>query len=180
MPNPPATTPSWYTIGGTQPPPGIFGNFWTWAQVRVAMQVGGTGGSFTWGVGFHQQAYPNLISPGAAADTKGLVFRGIPIGIDGAFYTEPQNPPSTDVDWYFFWGGFYEVPPGSGTYVQGIGAGVDQSEIGGILDGATVVCQNLTFVTGPAARDPSGVGQFLASYPAGNPGPGSFVSVTSA
>lgn len=180
MPTPPAYSPSWYTIGGTQPPPGIFGNFWTWAQVRVAIQVGGAGPNTFWGIGVHQQGYPQVISAGSAADSKGLLFRGIPIGIDAAFYTEAQPAPSTDLNWYFFWGNYYESPPGSGIFLQGIGASVDQNDIGGILDGATVVCQNLVFVTNSTARDPSGKGQFLATYPAGNPGPGSFVSVTSA
>jgi len=141
------------------------------------MQVTGSGASFTWGVYSHQEQYPSVVS--AAGDTKGTLFRGIPFGIDGNFYTEPEPPPSTDIKWFFFWGGFYEVPPGSGIYVQGIGAGLDAAEVGPILDGASVVCQFTSFVTNASARDSTGVGQYIASYPAGDPGPGNFVSVTS-
>lgn len=177
MPTPPAYTPTWYTIGGFQPNPIVSGNFWTWAQVRSSMQLTATPGSFAWGVASHAIEYPTLV--GGAADTNGSIFRGIPYGIDGNFYTEPEPPPSTDIKWYFFWGGFYESPPGSGIYIQGIGAGLDENEIGGILDGANVTCQFAGFTTNASARDASGVGQYIASYPAGDPGPGNFVSVTS-
>lgn len=180
MPVEPAYTRSWSIVGGPyQPMPATLERFWTWGQVRTVMQVTGSGANFAWGAAAsHSMKYPTVISAGA--DLNGKTFRGIPGGIDGAFYTQSQLTPPFDVDWFFFWGGYYEAPPGSGIFVQGIGAGLDQDDMAGALDGATVVCQNATFVTDSSAWNSAGVGQFIASYPAGNPGPGAFVSVITA
>lgn len=177
MPTPPTYTRSWYDVGGQQDV-GIE-RFWTWAQARVVVQLTGVAPNFSFGFGSHNEEYPATVGFGGA-DLTFRTFRGIPLGVDGTFNQVQQPPPSTDINWYFFWGGFYEVPPDSGIYVQGIGAGVDQDDLGGILDNAVVVCQNATFTTNSSARNPAGLGQFIASYPAGDPGPGDFVSVTTA
>lgn len=168
MPNPPFITKSWYEIGTA----GLASNYWTWAQVRVAVDsLGGVAPIFSFGVGSHSQIYDD--SP----DTTGRIFRGIPKGVGATFLQVPQASPSTDINWYFFWGGFYESPPESGIFVQGIGAGLADTEISQILDGSSIVCENSSFVSGASARDASGQGQFIGSFPPG-PGPGSILSIT--
>lgn len=173
MASPPFITPgSWWDIGGS--PLTISGpKKSTWAQTRVAV----SSLNETAPISFFSSVGPSSIFYQYAPDTTGRIFRGVPLGVACTFYTEPEPAPSTDVKWYFFWGGYYESPPDSGIYVQGIGAGLDANEIGTILDGATIVCQNTSFVAGSAARDASGVGQYVASYPAGT-GPGSINSIT--
>lgn len=170
MPNPPFITKSWAEIGTEA----LGKNYWTWAQVRVAVDsLGGAPPIFGFGFGSHSETYDHT------PDTTGRIFRGIPNGVGANFLSEPEPFPSTDFKWYFFWGGFFEVPPESGNFVQGIGAGLDNNEIGLILDGASIVCQHTSFVTGSAARDASGKGQLIGSFPVG-PGPGSIISITTA
>lgn len=171
MANPPAISKSWNDIGGVQ---NVFAaNYWTWAQARVAVSsLGGSPPNFTFGLGSHSATYDD------APDTKGKIFRGVPFGVGANFYTEPEDPPSTAIKWYFFWGGYYESPPDSGNYVQGIGAALADTEIGLILDGVTVNCQATSFVSGPAARDASGKGQFIGSFPGSSQGPGAITSMT--
>lgn len=165
MANPPTITRSWFDVGGPQPSPGEARVFWTWGQVRCAVIIDGLNAVFEWGYGSHTVNY----SP---AEAQERLFRGIPFGVNGTFISSAQPPPSTDIDWYFFWGGIYETPPESGNFVIGIGAGLDDQEIGLILDGAQVSCQNISFTTSSSARDPSSPnGQLIGSLPQGtNPG----------
>jgi hypothetical protein len=168
----PTINKSWYDVGGPQV--GSLRLFWTWAQARVAVSSNNEiGPAFQFGFGLHSALY------NFAPDTKGKLFRGVPFGVGASFYQEAQEHPSTDVDWYFFWGGYVENPPDSGNFVQSIYASVDNAEIGLILDGTTVVCSNTTFMADASARDPSGVGQFIGSFPADNP-PGAITSMTTA
>jgi hypothetical protein len=171
MPILPPITRSWFEIGGTQPQPDGITRFWTWAQVRTAVTIDGTPAAFAFGFGSHSKTY----SP---AETQGRLFRGIPLGINGTFVSVAQAAPSTDYDWFFFWGGVYESPPESGIFVNGIGAGLDESEIGTVLDGAAVVCQNISFTTTSAARDAGTAnGQLIGSLPNGTT-PGAVTSIT--
>lgn len=172
MANPPTITKSWNDVGGVQ---NVFAaNYWTWAQARVAVSsLGGTPPNYQFGIGFHSVTYNK------AEDTKGRIFRGVPLGVGADFYTEPLPPPSSDLNWYFFWGGYYDDPNNPGNFIQGIGAALDNPEIGLILDGVTVNCQAISFVSGPAARDASGKGQFIGSFP-GSSGPGAITSMSTA
>ena len=171
MPALPPITRSWFEIGGQQPQPDGIRRFWTWAQVRTAIEINGIPASFVFGTGVHSQTYP-------ASESQARLFRGIPKGINGTFVSQPQQAPSTDYDWFFFWGGIYESPPESGLFINGIGAGLDVSEIGIILDGAQVACQNISFTTSSAARDNSTPnGQLIGSLPQGT-SPGAVQSIT--
>lgn len=171
MPTLPPITRSWFDIGGQQPSPGEVRVFWTWGQVRTAVMIDGLNAVFQWGIGSHTANY----SP---AESKGRLFRGIPLGVNGTFTSVGQPAPSTDVDWYFFWGGIYETPPDSGNFLNGIGAALDANEIGIILDGAQVTCQNISFTTSSAARDNSTPnGQLIGSLPQGT-NPGAVQSIT--
>jgi len=160
MPTLPTVQRSWFEIGGAQPRDGVR-SFWTWAQARTAVMIDGLTPAVVFGFGLHSQTY----SP---AESQGRLFRGIPGGINGTFISIGQPAPSTDVDWYFFWGGVFETPPDSGNFTNGIGAGLDAAEIGTVLDGAQVVCQNITFTTTADARDPGTAnGQLIGALPSG-------------
>lgn len=190
MPNPPFIVEDEriYYVGGTQPAvsptPVPFRRFYTWASNRVMMvgddESAGPTGFINYGFYERNSPYPPYVNgfQQGAVDTKAKLFRGVPYGIAIAFKFDPQptDPPTNDV--YAFWGGFYEFPPDSGQILQAIGAAIDWNEYGLILNGAVVVCENVSFTTAPSSYDASGMGQLLGNYPA-DWLPGQVVSITS-
>jgi len=173
MPLPPLTL-DYITVGGTQT---FSGTAYTWGQMRTAVYAAphSTSGS-SWGnYGHAIDYYDNGINGIDAVESGDRLFRGQPfstVGYNDYFTANPSPPPADDQR--FFYGSFYESPPGSGIFVPGIGSGLDIEEQPTILGGATFVGSGATVTTTAPSYDNSDpAGQNI-----GDPATGTISSVT--
>ena len=167
MPTPPTVTRDYITVGGAQATISLNKTLWTWGQARVPVVAaphgsGGAGG-FWDNQGHNYDYYNNGINGIEAVDAEGRLFRGQPFSVVG--YNDYATSAS---DERFFFGGFYESPPGSGNFVPGIGTGLDKEEEGLILEYASFVGSGQTIGVEPEAYDGSDPdGQNIGGTPLG-------------
>jgi hypothetical protein len=131
---------------------------WTWGQARVPVYAQGHGTNST--IGYwdnythHYDYYDNGINGINAVESGDRLFRGHPYSAIGYNdYTTTNGSGGTDQR--FFYGNFYESPYGSGTYVPGVGSGLDIEEQATILGGATFVGSGTTITTSATSYDGS-------------------------
>lgn len=151
MPLPPLVR-DYVRIGGTQPNADSY-SYWTWAQVRTPVTAAAHGiGAFGWGSSnFHARDYVNPIYGIDAVESGDRLFRGIPNSVIG--YNDWTTASGVGVDQRFFFGTFFESPPGSGTYIPSVGVGLDKEEEGPILLGSSFVGSGGTVTVSADAYD---------------------------
>ena len=150
----PTLTKDYITVGGTQ---AFSGTLWTWGQARTTVIAAphGTGYSDWSNFSHHIDYYNNGINGIEAVDAENRLFRGQLFSVVGYNDWSTPNTPPAPADQRFFYGGFYESPPGSGIFIPGIGSGLDIEEQPTILGGATFVGAGATVTTGATSYDNS-------------------------
>lgn len=165
-----------YIIGGIQP---TFYKTYTWAQIRTVVSSDGFNNPPVFGLQGHSMKYPFRISPPGVLDDNWKMIRGAPYGTPMGFKFEyvPGDPVS--YEYYFFWGQLIEVIiDGEITYIQSFGTSIDNSELAEVLDDVSITCQNASFITNSSARDSSGMGQYIGTFPNAI-GPGEIIQIAS-
>ena len=158
MPTPPTINQDWVTIGKTDYPiTWKVGNAYTgtWHVLHTVVATNATGGtigqsSFTTGA--------NYVETDWGSDTAGKVFYGIFAGVNGVFYSEPQDnfPDPTTFNLYFRWDGFWS-DLSADPQVKARNCGLENGEAASILDGVTIEytlsdASTGSFVTDASAR----------------------------
>jgi hypothetical protein len=154
MPLPPLTR-DYITVGGAQT---FIGTSYTWGQMRTAVYAAPHAtGSSDWGNFGHAIDYYDTGFNGIEAVESGnRLFRGQIFSTVGYNdYSTPNPTPGAPDIQRFFYGSFFESPPGSGIFVPGIGSGLDIEEQATILGGATFVGSGSSVTTGPTSYDNS-------------------------
>ncbi len=163
----PTLVRDYVTIGGTQPNPGTFYSYWTWASTRVPVTAAQhTTGGLAWGVpNLHAWDYIVGLYGIDAVDSEGRLFRGIPDSVRGYNDFATSSGGSTIEERFFF--GFLN-DDGTGYFIPSIAVGLDKEEEGLILEYASFVGSGQTIGVEAVAYDGTDPnGQDIGATPLG-------------